>query len=40
MTPTKIEELSHSEEEIDSKSFHDDEENSENSSIALNEVNY
>jgi hypothetical protein len=39
MTPIKIEELSHSEQENDNKSFNDDDENSEKSSIALNEVN-
>ncbi|XP_025203279.1 zinc finger protein 585A-like [Melanaphis sacchari] len=37
MTPVKIEELSHSEQENDNKSFNDDE-NSEKSFIALNEI--
>jgi len=40
MTPSKIEELSHSEQENDDKSFNDDDEGGEKSSLALNEVNY
>lgn len=39
MSPSKIEELSHTKQENDNKSFNDDDENNEKSYVALNEVN-